>query len=200
MQVCPGTSVRKIRRLLLKNKGDTDKVINALYEPDPSTETIEEDNKIPEKEEEQAALDIKEKSVPEGHEEKTSIDKDTEGEIADISSPLSEISNTEANLEISDEKEAAQEKQKDVQVEEKREINEKDSEEETEKKDKKPRMLSASERKREKKMKQKEQKLLKDRAKAARKMQRQKDAADTASTNDISEKTGSSQSMKEMYI
>ncbi|KAI8340881.1 hypothetical protein BC941DRAFT_450336 [Chlamydoabsidia padenii] len=34
LNACPGTSIRKIRRLLRKHKGDPDKVIDALYESD----------------------------------------------------------------------------------------------------------------------------------------------------------------------
>lgn len=89
LTACPGTNIRKIRRLLVKNKGDPDKVIDALYEPDSSAENAEESNIPQTDKEEQPVLDHIEKPASEDDKEKANLDQILEEESADMLSPLS---------------------------------------------------------------------------------------------------------------
>ena len=164
-----------MRRLLIKYKGDPDKVIDALYEEEePELEHIDKHETMI------ATAPVAAKEVEidtmDGH----PTDKDITDSI--VSQAQEE---TESDpVGIDDIKDNDSDKQEILKQEEQ---------------DTKPKKKSASDRKREQKQRQKEQKLAKEREKAARKLQRKQNEVDSNDDKTVKE-SGSSQSMKEMYI
>lgn len=175
----PDASIRKIRRLLIKHKGDPDKVIDAMYES------------------EQVAVDL---ATTENADKadtliQTSEDMAEQKEDTAVINDSSSVTNQDIPDQIPGE--TLLEKN-----EKEQEASQNQQEETSEAPDKKPKKLSAAERKKEQKKRQKENKLMKDRAKAARKAgyQQQAKLQDDKEQGTSSDVVAASQSMKEMYI
>lgn len=164
LNACPDVSIYMIRRMLKKYKGDTDKVIDRFYE-----------------------LRVTEKDKDIHLKERLEIDND--GNVDHL--PLPEQG--EEKGEEKDEEKDTEEKDKEEIEKDKEEPGKekgKETDKETTEKEK-PKKMSASERKKEAKRRQKEAKLIKERAKAARRVQREKE--EEKSTNEP-------QTMKELCI
>jgi OTU domain-containing protein 3 len=153
LNACPDASIRQIRRLLKKYKGNPDKVIDALYE---------ENN--PENDKENTENDI-ESTV------KNNLENAIESTVE---------SNIENSIEMRDDEDIIEQfndNKEQIKVEEKLETKV------DEVIKLKPKKLTASERKREAKKKQKEAKLLKEQAKAARRSKREKEESTQQNTS-----------------
>lgn len=195
----PDASIRKIRRLLIKHKGNPDKVIDAIYESEHKsaqngTVKIETINPNTDSDSKAAAklatlteaekLDKKVENLPD-----TQPQEDNSGAIE-----VAEETPSDKAIDVkeAEQAEGSQQEQEQEQEQEKEQPA-------VQQVDKKPKKLSAAERKKEQKRRQKENKLMKDRAKAARKagykqanLQNEEEPANTKSII--------TQSMKEMYI
>ncbi|KAI8982144.1 hypothetical protein BDF20DRAFT_453495 [Mycotypha africana] len=197
---CPDISIYKIRRLLVKYKGNPDKVIDAIYElennkigKDIAIETSKEDKSLTADREEDETTVTKTEQFKTADLDQEKVDK------TDISISTNKVNDMKLEFEIIESTTSALTKDilpeqilADQQQQNSTEIivegAEKEAEKQKQEGDKKggsqagtkdenhleqnaAKKPSASERKREKKKKQKEQKLLKERAKAARKAQ-----------------------------
>ncbi|GAN02028.1 OTU domain-containing protein 3-like [Mucor ambiguus] len=189
----PDVSIRKIRRLLIKHKGDPDKVIDTMYESelkDVHSEAVTEDPATANTLDEASTL------LP-TPEETISTDK-----------PEQEEQTTDTNDRNSTYEPVCQDTPEQI-TDEKHSDEIKDEEGSQDQQEKpleapliKPKKLSAAERKKEQKKRQKENKLMKDRAKAARRAgyKQQAKLEDGQEQDTSSETVAASQSMKEMYI
>ncbi|CAO0790926.1 unnamed protein product [Mucor circinelloides] len=182
----PDASIRKIRRLLIKHKGDPDKVIDAMYESeqkDVHNEQVAVDPATTENTDKADTLIQTLEDMAEQKEDTAVINDNSSLTNQDIPDQIPGETLLEENEK---EQEASQNQQ----------------EETSEAPDKKPKKLSAAERKKEQKKRQKENKLMKDRAKAARKAgyQQQAKLQDDKEQGTSSDVVAASQSMKEMYI
>ncbi|EPB82396.1 hypothetical protein HMPREF1544_10854 [Mucor circinelloides 1006PhL] len=182
----PDASIRKIRRLLIKHKGDPDKVIDAMYESeqkDVHNEQVAVDPATTENGDKADILIQTLEDMAEQKEDTAVINDNSSLTNQDIPDQIPGETLLEENEK---EQEASQNQQ----------------EETSEAPDKKPKKLSAAERKKEQKKRQKENKLMKDRAKAARKAgyQQQAKLQDDKEQGTSSDVVAASQSMKEMYI
>ncbi|CAO3649557.1 unnamed protein product [Mucor fragilis] len=186
----PDASIRKIRRLLIRHKGDPDKVIDAMYElkhKDTHNEPVKVDTTtaaIPD--EASTLLQIPEEIILMDEPEQTRQTA-TINDSNPTNEPVHQDIPDEKLPDVSKEEEGSQEQQ----------------EEPSGAPPIKPKKLSAAERKKEQKKRQKENKLIKDRAKAARKAgyKQQAKLQDNQEQNSSSEiAAAASQSMKEMYI
>lgn len=192
LRACPGTNIRKIRRLLIKNKGDPNKVIDALYEDNTAAEVGEEKDANEEApqtmEDVESVVKLEQKPAIPAH--PTYIPADETKEVVD-----NEMEGTD-NVKV--DTEAREELKKDISEDiEDEAVADSTTEETVATKPKKP---SARERKMEQKRKQKEQQMLKAQQKAARKLQRIQQTESEDAPTDVNANTGASQSMKEMYI
>ncbi|KAL7321353.1 hypothetical protein PS15m_001130 [Mucor circinelloides] len=181
----PDASIRKIRRLLIKHKGDPDKVIDAMYESeqkDVHNEQVAVDPATTENADKADTLIQTSEDMAEQKEDTAVINDNSSLTNQDIPDQIPGETLLEENEK---EQEASQNQQ-----------------ETSEAPDKKPKKLSAAERKKEQKKRQKENKLMKDRAKAARKAgyQQQAKLQDDKEQGTSSDVVAASQSMKEMYI
>ncbi|KAF1799837.1 hypothetical protein FB192DRAFT_1388775 [Mucor lusitanicus] len=184
----PDASIRKIRRLLIKHKGDPDKVIDAMYElehKDANNEPTKLDSAIVDAPDEaSASLQIPKEVVS----TETQAPKEPTIQVSDNVS-----TNEHQNI-------AEQTSEEDALVDENKEEEPQDQQEKpSEAPLVKPKKLSAAERKKEQKKRQKENKLMKDRAKAARKAG-YKQQAKLQDDQEQDALSAASQSMKEMYI
>ncbi|KAL9547417.1 hypothetical protein PS6_007155 [Mucor atramentarius] len=181
----PDASIRKIRRLLIKHKGDPDKVIDAMYESeqkDVHNEQVAVGPATTENADKADTLIQTSEDMAEQKEDTAVINDNSSLTNQDIPDQIPGETLLEENEK---EQEASQNQQ-----------------ETSEAPDKKPKKLSAAERKKEQKKRQKENKLMKDRAKAARKAgyQQQAKLQDDKEQGTSSDVVAASQSMKEMYI
>lgn len=182
----PDASIRKIRRLLIKHKGDPDKVIDAMYESEQKDVRNEQVAVDPATTENGDKADILIQTLEDMAEQK---------EDTAVINDNSSLTNQDIPDQIPGET-LLEENEKE------QEASQNQQEETSEAPDKKPKKLSAAERKKEQKKRQKENKLMKDRAKAARKAgyQQQAKLQDDKEQGTSSDVVAASQSMKEMYI
>ncbi|CAO3703662.1 unnamed protein product [Rhizopus stolonifer] len=144
LNACPDASIRRIRRLLRKYKGNPDKVIDVLYEMEDHASDTQ--------------LDMEQESVKEDPiqiETKQEIVKETMQEVVEI------------DVKRDFEKDLKKDTNEDINEKEEQETKE-------DLKKEKPKRLSASDRKKEAKKKQKETKLAKHQARIARRTEREK--------------------------
>lgn len=192
LRACPGANIRKIRRLLIKNKGDPNKVIDALYEDNTAPEDADEKNvnkEAPQTTENVEGV-VKLEQEPSTPAHPADIPGDETEEIIDYNEMESKES-----IKVNAEAKVLKEDQSKIFEDEA--ISENTTEKAATTKPKKP---SARERKIEQKRKQKEQQQLKAQQKAARKLQRIQQTESEDATAEVTSNTGASQSMKEMYI
>ncbi|KAK4521524.1 uncharacterized protein ATC70_012140 [Mucor velutinosus] len=185
----PDASIRKIRRLLIKHKGDPDKVIDAMYELEHNEPAKADPATVGTPDEASTLTQTPEETIPmktlEQKEQTTAIHDNISTNVP----VLQDIPEQTPGEELLDETK----EEKDPQN-----VLEKPSEAPPVK----PKKLSAAERKKEQKKRQKENKLMKDRAKAARKAgyKQQAKPQDGQEQDTSSDIVAASQSMKEMYI
>lgn len=195
----PDASIRKIRRLLIKHKGNPDKVIDAIYESEhkPAQNRTMESETINPNTDTDSEATAKSATVIETEK----LDKKVEN-LADTQ-PMEDNSGTiEVAEETPDDKDIIVEEAEQVEVskqEQEQEQQEQQEQPAAQQVNKKPKKLSAAERKKEQKRRQKENKLIKDRAKAARKAGYKQTKLQDEEEHDNS-KSIVTQSMKEMYI
>lgn len=192
----PDASIRKIRRLLIKHKGNPDKVIDAIYESEhklAQNRTVESETINPNTDIDSEAT-AKSATVIEIEK----LDKKVEN-LADTQ-PMEDNSGAiEVAEETPDDKDIVVEESEQVEVTKQEHDQEQQGQPAAQQVNKKPKKLSAAERKKEQKRRQKENKLMKDRAKAARKAgYQQAKLQDEEEHDDL--KSIVTQSMKEMYI
>lgn len=191
----PDASIRKIRRLLIKHKGNPDKVIDAIYESEhkPAQNKTMESETINPNTDTNSEATAKSATVVETEK----LDKKVEN-LADTQ-PMEDNSGAiEVAEETPDDKNIVVEEAEQVEVS-RQEQQEQQEQPAAQQVNKKPKKLSAAERKKEQKRRQKENKLMKDRAKAARKAGYKQTKLQDEEEYDNS-KSIVTQSMKEMYI
>ncbi|GAA5814957.1 hypothetical protein MFLAVUS_008460 [Mucor flavus] len=184
LNACPGTNIRKIRRLLIKYKGDPDKVIDALYDFQPSdtdkpADAAQETKDIRDADKVDNVGDIEKQEDPEEKDADQGKDQAVEKEDDQVADQ--DTASIEEEAIIKDTVSPADAK-------------------ETKETEKKPKKLTSRERKEQAKKRQKEAKLEKDRAKAAR---RSKDKQEKEGDLDVIKPDSTSKvttTMKEMYI
>lgn len=196
----PDTSIRKIRRLLIKHKGNPDKVIDAIYESEHKpaqngtveTETINPNTDTDSKAAAKLATLTETKKLDEKVESLTHTQpiEDNSGAIE-----MAEETPNDKTIVVEEAEQVEGSQQEQGQGQE----LEQQQQPAAQQVDKKPKKLSAAERKKEQKRRQKENKLMKDRAKAARKTGYKQAKLQDEEEPDNS-KAIVTQSMKEMYI
>ncbi|KAG2234837.1 hypothetical protein INT48_000500 [Thamnidium elegans] len=182
---CPGTNIRKIRRLLIKYKGDPDKVIDALYDPKPNGTDTPAD----------AVQETKDSGDIDKVDNVGDIDKQEDLEEKDVDQGKEQVVEKKDNVQqdqVADQDTAST---KEVPL-----ITETIAPTDTKEAEKKPKKLTTRERKEQAKKRQKEAKLEKDRAKAARrsKYKQEKEDDPDATKSECISKVATA--MKEMYI
>ncbi|CEP13799.1 hypothetical protein [Parasitella parasitica] len=187
----PDASIRKIRRLLIKYKGDPDKVVDAIYDLELKHVKNEiKNNKIPDYEIIETVFNSTATKSPQITQQdvvSTEIVNENKGnvEIDGSETKIVEIEETQDNrVSVEKEKDGFCQQQATTELS-------------------KPKKLSAAERKKEQKKRQKENKLMKGRAKAARKAgyklskPQEDDEAQVDSAKNVVKFT---KAMKELYI
>jgi OTU domain-containing protein 3 len=192
LNACPGTNIRKVRRLLKRYHGDVNKVIDKLYEEVQVVIESLDTAIIHPLETSQIGGSVPVESV------KNHNMEDQQQEDSDalkIDQEVTEDNMNEDDKEDKGDKDYSPENGTDEEQEEPEKKNQ--DKEPAEKKQKKP---SASERKKEAKRKQKEAKLQKEREKAARKAKYKQEAVTAESNTEHDKPVTTTHSMKEMYI
>ncbi|KAI9307804.1 hypothetical protein BJ944DRAFT_228300 [Cunninghamella echinulata] len=214
LNACPGTEIRKIRRLLRKYKGDTDKVIDAIYESynknDKNVELLEDEIKeieLGSELEKQNKPNKKEDNLNNNCDDNDNANKDLKVSLNDIKKEDNTTENNKDNLNtkideyITDSTRNNKLKLNDNTKQQQQQKEEEEGEHDEEKqkqKQKPPKKLSARDKKYQKKQQQKEQQLEKKQQKAKTLRSSKNKNADTLDTN--KNNVEENLAMKQLYI